>query len=973
MSVNKKLRASFIAFVLLFSTLSFIVIPGNVIADGPGEDFSELFELLGAFFGDLFSPHPYRFVASYFYNGTETVAIDGDLEFDLYFSSTLLTKLEGLDYRDQVNISVHSYNADGFSTEQLDNANITLTLEPKLFEETIQNCNVTLKDINHTLHMGDYLLFSIEILQSNKPISKLVENRYKNHIRPNLVKLANRLNESGKNKSIQLSENITSILDIIDEFGITSEDIADIFNSLRSSAFVYDSTTYPSKVKIPLDNDDNLTLYFHNIPDFENDPFELGTIKILNEIEATGDNESRWPPLLINVDVILSGMDMEQMEWMNWFMVWVFYVILKGGEAYDENKITYYLTSDKKLDASGAEEEKTKIKLSGNNTLFEGPAQARNKILKSAKADLYVYFPKALTLSTVRVKATLLDGDNPIDTDEKEINRAGILEALLGPNEPTTFTFDIPSDYEEILNGNKLNLKVEVTQAPKFSILKTTTLVTGINFPSSLYVEFKETTNINMTLADSETEKYVVPGDSTEFTLNITSKHDDTITLEVIEELLSDDFEFEDTWNVEYPEKVEVKKDSYNLVKILVTSTDESESAEDDRIDLTFIATGKTGIDSKEATVKVDEKAVEYNINVTVKPTKQEVKHGENCTYQFTIKNMNTGIWVDNYRLNVTSENDWELDINYDEDGLDNVDIGEEVIVNVTIYIPKYTSISSDSLIFNVTSTNSIKMNRDFSTTISVTTSVITPNIFEQFYHFFESLAEDLGLDEVLGDFAAPFLIILMVFLIILILVLLVIIIRKKYVEIVCLDRIKDVSPDEEVKFELTIRNPTKRDLTYEIITESEIPCEGLDVTLDNDNIYVESKQSKVVVLTISSNDYVKPDDWIEVKVVVKVAGRNKPATISTVSTIKEAKTDLRIYGVFHWPRIFKKGDRVETSFKIENKGNVSVNNVTVVLMVNGKEKNKVEGITIPRGGYAEIEIPWIAAKGKNDVDIVVK
>jgi len=41
--------------------------------------------------------------------------------------------------------------------------------------------------------------------------------------------------------------------------------------------------------------------------------------------------------------------------------------------------------------------------------------------------------------------------------------------------------------------------------------------------------------------------------------------------------------------------------------------------------------------------------------------------------------------------------------------------------------------------------------------------------------------------------------------------------------------------------------------------------------------------------------------------------------------------------------------------------------------LVNGKEKNKIEGINIPRGGYAEIEIPWIAVKGKNDVDIVVK
>jgi hypothetical protein len=42
-------------------------------------------------------------------------------------------------------------------------------------------------------------------------------------------------------------------------------------------------------------------------------------------------------------------------------------------------------------------------------------------------------------------------------------------------------------------------------------------------------------------------------------------------------------------------------------------------------------------------------------------------------------------------------------------------------------------------------------------------------------------------------------------------------------------------------------------------------------------------------------------------------------------------------------------------------------------LYVNGKEKNKVENITIPAGGYADIKMPWIAVKGKNEVNIVVE
>ena len=83
----------------------------------------------------------------------------------------------------------------------------------------------------------------------------------------------------------------------------------------------------------------------------------------------------------------------------------------------------------------------------------------------------------------------------------------------------------------------------------------------------------------------------------------------------------------------------------------------------------------------------------------------------------------------------------------------------------------------------------------------------------------------------------------------------------------------------------------------------------------------------------------------------------------------KDGKTLLRIKDVFSWPREFKKGDRIITSFILENNGNISARNVKVVLFINGKQKNKVE-VTIPRGGYADIKIPWIALKGKNELQL---
>ncbi len=94
---------------------------------------------------------------------------------------------------------------------------------------------------------------------------------------------------------------------------------------------------------------------------------------------------------------------------------------------------------------------------------------------------------------------------------------------------------------------------------------------------------------------------------------------------------------------------------------------------------------------------------------------------------------------------------------------------------------------------------------------------------------------------------------------------------------------------------------------------------------------------------------------------------------MAVMTMIKGAKAELSFGSVFHWPKAFKEGDRVTSSFKLENKGNASASNVSVVLYVNNEEKNKVEDITIPAGGYADIKIPWIAVKGKNEIEIVVR
>jgi len=209
--------------------------------------------------------------------------------------------------------------------------------------------------------------------------------------------------------------------------------------------------------------------------------------------------------------------------------------------------------------------------------------------------------------------------------------------------------------------------------------------------------------------------------------------------------------------------------------------------------------------------------------------------------------------------------------------------------------------------------------------------------------------------------------------LLLIIIIILALIRRRKFVDLICLERIKEITPDQTAEFELTVRNPYKSVLTYEFKTLIDSSTNSFDISLDTSQAIIESKQSTKIKLIVKPTDYVKKDDWIEVKVVVKALDKKKSGEISTVTTTKDSETKVDISGVFHWPRVFKKGDRVETSFKLVNRGNVSARNISVILYVNGEEKNKVEDITIPRGGYADIVIPWVAVKGKNEVYILVK
>ena len=946
MSLNLKFRTCFITFILVVSSLSIFVISPDDAKANEGDFEKLIYHLSGM--------HPFLTAGWYEYNGTESVKIKGDISFNLYYSSTLSTQLK---YNDEVKVTIYSWNLNDFIPipREIKNGNTTVTLKPEKFGDIVQNQTVTLKNISHTLKEGEILIFAVEVIHSDKPIGNIVERRYERKLKASLGKIGEFLNQSDDEQLQELGNTILGILEISEEYGITGEEIANLADSLSSSSFVYNSEDYPSSVILPHNSTNSTKLYFRSSFDYLYD--DGGDSLTFMSDKLPNGSAMTWPTRLSSLDS--AGSDMNSGEWMLWLGFWLEYIMMESAFEEDENLITYYLDGEKKLtteDLEGYSPIRISLK---NPQTWESETLVRNKIIKNATAELFLFYPRIITLRNFKINATLYDGNTSIASVVKKIDRAKLIEILQrGPYFPTEFIFEDAID-KEIWNGNNIRLEITASEGPLFSLRPIYLMCDSKDYDSSITFKFEETKNIQIT--DKLEDKYVIPGGSAEFILNISSKYEDTVYITVAPKNT-------DEWNIEHPESVDIAEGESASVKVIVTSTDDTISAEGDLIDLNFTAAGSTGIDIEDASVEVSKEAVEYDIGIDI-PADKEIKHGKNDTYTFKIKNNNTGVWPDNYIVIVSSEHNWSVEVDYDET-LD-VEIGKQLPVNVTIFVPWYTDVNTDVLELTVISEES---GETFSTTVTVTTTVINPNILEAIYHFFESVAEDIELDDALGSYAAGFLIFILIFIIFLFLISAIIIIKRKYIEVVCLERIKDIDPEEEATFEITIQNPSKKTLTYEIhkeVIDSE--SDSWDVSIDKTNVVIGPKQSSPVILIVRPNDKAEADDWIEVKVLVRAIEKNTTAEVSTVTTIKDGKPDITITGVFHWPRVFKKGDKVETSFRLTNRGNTSAKNISVILFVNGEEKNKVEDITIPRGGYAEIEIPWIAGKGKNEVNIVVK
>lgn len=186
------------------------------------KNFSDILDLFGII------PGPNRVVEEYTYTGNESVTINGAISFNLFFQQPNRERLDRLSpFKDSVEIALYSINMNTFIPQLIDKTNITLETngQPSIYKQQI-----VLSDISYTVTPGETLIFSVEIIPSNKTFSNWITKHIDiNKIISRLQNIASFLENRSKLPKIQnVGTIIKDLLSAIDEIGIniTAEDIA---------------------------------------------------------------------------------------------------------------------------------------------------------------------------------------------------------------------------------------------------------------------------------------------------------------------------------------------------------------------------------------------------------------------------------------------------------------------------------------------------------------------------------------------------------------------------------------------------------------------------------------------------------------------------------------------------------------------------------------------------------------------------
>lgn len=831
---------------------------------------------------DLLLPNPLRIIEAYPYDGNETIPIQGDIEFDLYFSSRN-------DNNDQIVATVYTLDEDLPLPREI-NSSGNITISSSSITKPIQQ-SITVKDIDINLRPGMYLVFSLEFKPGSRAITSMLqdEDSFLSKLTSRATDFLLNLAKQSSNPTIQdAAELIDEVRNLSEDLNFSKEDFAEIINSVIGSSLVYDHSSYPTSVTVPFESADSQ----------------------------------------------------------------------------DGNEIKYYLNGDGNLIQTKPTGDPITTSLASDMQTWSSGKFSRSKYLIDATAILYINHKDYNFLQdNMMLDVSLFAGSSEIASKSISFEKTTSFPTTT----PQTVLFNNIDSSTEISYDESISLSLSLSNGSNVGqgFFRSISLYhNGAEYPSSLTLTMSDTDHIQASPELSSESDKIIPGETVSYIVNVSSDFEDDITVSLVNTSFSEDEK--EFWDVTIdPSEFSIGENSKKEVQVDLTSTIVSLLAyEEDPLEIELEILGKTGYTKTSLSAEVSEEAVTFDTIVS-SANDVEIEHGSNHTYIFNITNNNTGLWPHGYRITANSENNWTIDLG--TDNINDLESGNTISVSVTIYVPEDTDIDKDMLTFTVKSKETTEEIYRF-----VNTSVLSKGPVDAAFGFFESLAKDLGLEEAFGEFAPYIIPLLLIIIIFIIIIIMVFILTSKSVDVICVERIKEIYPNEFAEYQVSIKNPSTKHQIYEVDAIIEEQNDKWETRVSEKTVTLAPKQEKLVKVQIRPTDEIESDDWAKILFIVSIQGSNKLKHLELLTMINNGTTELSISNVFHWPKPFKKNEKVSTSFKLFNNGSIQSGKVKISLYINGKEKNKVEDIIIPARGYADITIPWIAEKGKNDISIIV-
>lgn len=236
--------------------------------------------------------NPFRINQDFTYEGKESVEIKDNIIFDLYFESyenLLQLAVFRKDYIKVVLSKTQSFLGFPVISNELKNVTVPIQRSGFLRRNSIikQQIEMDLSNVSILINPGDTLRFSVELIPHDRAFTLLNilhnqglggAHRLENRLEKRFQRLNNKFFGLFLEERIGLFENISQILesfrDILNEtIGgdiddiITLAELSDIIDAYFGSSFLFASSSYPSRVILPVDltvEDENIkTFYLH--------------------------------------------------------------------------------------------------------------------------------------------------------------------------------------------------------------------------------------------------------------------------------------------------------------------------------------------------------------------------------------------------------------------------------------------------------------------------------------------------------------------------------------------------------------------------------------------------------------------------------------------------------------------------------------------------------------------------------------